>query len=202
MKTGWLLLFSIALACDSPNEPSPWVLEPNIAAQPSARLFPYQPATTPAGGGEVAYTFTVIDNFDGLGLPESLHFLADDSLRTENDIKTVWVRLPAEVLGYEAFFECPAPPAWLSHYSKVEIAPGINASCRIAPLRFYLRITLDNLGLELWDHTNPRIAMGLRPDDMVYEWRLYDGSMPGPYYDFGYTLYGPKSDESYGGRPL
>ncbi len=178
MKRFWLLAIVGLLACEAPLEPQaqPWTVEPtpvptsSIEPGNELRTFPFQESSESAFASmapeDKSYIFEITDPFDRPEKPIELHYL---SARREAGIETVWLRLPKEVFGFEAAFECPATSGTV--YSRVRVAPGIEVSCIVGRTRSSLTVVFSGVE-ERWDHTNPRIAIGLTPDDMLYEWRL------------------------------
>jgi hypothetical protein len=178
MKRFWLFSIVGLIACDASREPQaqPWTVEetsdPASHIEPvnELRTFPFQESSESAFSSKApedkCYNFELTDPFNQPEKPIELHYL---SARRGAGIETVWLRLPKEVLGFEAAFECPATSGTV--YSRVRVAPGIEVSCIIGRTRSFLNVVFSGVE-ERWDHTDPRIAIGLTPDDMLYEWRL------------------------------
>jgi hypothetical protein len=213
MKRLWLLSVVSLLACDAEREPraQPWSLEEgagsasHVVTDNMLKTFPFQTSSRPvmasATRGEVGYVFEIVDGFHQTGKPPELSYL---SARRDDDagMQTVWLRLPKEVLGFEAAFECPATSGMF--YSTVAVAPGIEVSCTVGRLRSSLTVVFSGVD-ESWDRTNPRIAIGLAPDEMLYEWRLkgwQDGDFP-EIFHFAYLSNSTwVEDATYGGYRL
>ncbi len=213
MNRIWLLPILSMLACDEPLGPraQPWTVEtaPDSASLVNTtnefRKFSFQESSESALAsfvpGNVGYVFEITDYFYQQEKPSELRYLSGPH-DADAGIETVWLRLPKEVFGFEAAFECPATSLQL--YSRVRVALGIEVSCTVHTRGAFLTIVFSNVE-EHWDHTNPRIAIGLTPDAMLYEWRLKtweDGDFPGLFY-FAYKINATwVEDSTYGGYRL
>jgi hypothetical protein len=202
------------LACEAPLEPQAqtWTVEETpdptspVEAANGLKTFPFQAASEPilanAAFGQTGFVFEITDVFDQPGKPPELRHLS--SRRDIGPgIETVWLRLPKEVFGFEAAFECPTTSESL--YSRVFVAPSIEVSCTVGRVGSNLTVVFSSID-ETWDHTNPRIAIGLTPDKMLYEWRLkswQDGEFP-EIFHFAYLIDAPSwtEDSTYGGYRL
>jgi hypothetical protein len=211
MKRFWLLPIIGLLACEAPVEPQaqPWTVEeasdPASHIEPTneLRTFPFQESSESAlasmAPGGTGYMFEITDVFDQPEKPLELRYLS--ALR-DAGMQTVWLRLPKEVFGFEAAFECPATSVVVN--SRVQVAPGVEVSCTVGRTRSFLVVVFSGVE-ERWDHTNPRIAIGLAPDKMLYEWRLkgwQDREFP-EIFQFAYTIDADWTEDStYGGYRL
>lgn len=213
MKRFWLLPIIGLLACEAPFEPpaQPWTVEPipdptsSVEPANDLKMFHFQESSESALAsmvpGDTGYVFEIADPFDQPEKPPELHYLSAPR-DADAGIETVWLRLPKEVFGFEAAFECPATS--VAVYSRVRVAPGIEVSCIVGRTNSSLVVVFSGVE-ERWDHTNPRIAIGLAPDEMLYEWRLKgwrDNDFP-EIFNFAYKITADwTEDSSYGGYRL
>jgi hypothetical protein len=129
-----------------------------------------QPSTvSPYLSSELVYIFDVTDLFYVDEMPEPLRNLG---ISQERGPETVWLRLPPQVLGYEAVFECPHPAGWEHQYSEVEVSPGVVVQCMVHPNIFRLYVSFINKRLGTWDYSQPSLDIGVDPDHMLYRWRF------------------------------
>ncbi|MEZ4461453.1 MAG: hypothetical protein R3E66_17390 [bacterium] len=202
MKVLWLVVFLGLLSCDTQHsEPTAWTLEPGAATAPIPRkVYPLQPSTEdPYLSSDLVYIFDVTDVFYVDEMPEPLRNLTKGF---DSGIDTVWLRLPPQVLGHEAVFECPHPVAWEYHYSKVEVSPGVVVQCMVHPSTFRLYVSFINKRLATWDYSEPSLDIGMDPDHMLYRWRFVrttDGNVQ--WFNY-YYWWQPTDTSKYGGFRL